>query len=173
MAVKKYKRWGRLWLLLFVWGIFTTSHVKHPYYLSVTELEYKPTTRQLEIACKIFTDDLEDALLQATGKKVDLLNPSRQAENEQLIANYLLQHLKIRTEGVERPWRFVGSEINADAIWCYMVATDVPTFQQAAVFNAVLFQVRKDQVNIMHFINQGKRQSYRLAYPEHTQQFRW
>lgn len=176
MAVKKYKRrgfMGQYLLLLLVLAPALTGFRAHPYYVSVTELEYKAATRQLEIACKVFTDDLEDALLQATGKKVDLFNKARQAETEQLIATYLAQHLKIRTEGVERSWRFIGSEINADAIWCYLLAADVPPFQQATVMNEVLFLVRKDQVNILHFINQGKRQSYRLANPDHTQQFRW
>lgn len=176
VAVKKYKRCRKcrfaavILPAVFVW---LTGFVLHPYYLSVTELEYKPATRQIEIACKIFTDDLEDALLHETGKKVDLLNKARQAENEQRIATYLAAHFKIRTDGVERRWRFVGSEINADAIWCYLLADEVPPFQQATIVNDVLFAVRKDQVNILHFVNQGKRQSYRLANPDDTQQFRW
>ncbi|HMO32638.1 MAG TPA: hypothetical protein PKE63_04330 [Lacibacter sp.] len=181
MAAKLYKRWQlwhpmrwkrRTWLLLLPLVLITGFHL-HPYYVSVTELDYRPEEKQLQIACKIFTDDLEEALRGQAGRRVDLLKGTSRPDNDTLVVAYLRQHLKIMLDGKTFPFRFVGSEINEDATWNYLLIEHAPAFSQATVFIDILYKERKDQINILHFRNRNQRQSYRLVNPDDTHTFRW
>jgi hypothetical protein len=53
----------------------------HPYYMSVTEFEYKPAEKEVQVSCKIFTDDLEATLKKEYKRKVDILNAASKKEN--------------------------------------------------------------------------------------------
>ncbi len=67
---------GRLFLLMAI-GLWLTAFSLHPYYMSVTEIEYKPAEKEVQVACKIFTDDLEEALKKEFAKKIDIVNPAQ------------------------------------------------------------------------------------------------
>jgi hypothetical protein len=41
----------------------------HPFFVSITEVEYSSKTKELGIATKFFPDDLEEALRKFSGKK--------------------------------------------------------------------------------------------------------
>src|SRR5688500_14334850 len=63
----KFLRW--LMLLVCVLGAFSKAEA-HPYHISVAEIKYNPKTQSLEIALKLFTDDLEETLSKLAGKPV-------------------------------------------------------------------------------------------------------
>jgi hypothetical protein len=53
----------------------------HPFFVSITEVEYSSKTKELGIATKFFPDDLEEALRKSTGKKFDIIeNPETRLE---------------------------------------------------------------------------------------------
>ena len=68
---------------LTVFTLCLTAFSFHPYYMSVTEFVYNPAEKEVQVSCKIFTDDLEETLRLALKRKVDLLNTSAKKENEQ------------------------------------------------------------------------------------------
>ena len=160
-------------LHLFALALLLFSFHTHPYYVSVTEIEYKPATGELEIACKIFTDDLELALRQTFQEPVDLYNQSQQQKNERLLQQYFEKHLGVT--GNNKPMKFslLGSEIQEEACWSYLLIKNVPKLKSLTVFNNLLYHSRKDQINILHFRVKEKRQSHRLTYPDQTFTFRW
>lgn len=45
----------------------------HPFYVSVTEVAHNPKTKNLEISCKIFFNDLETALEKQSNSQLDIL----------------------------------------------------------------------------------------------------
>ena len=47
---------------------FVTLFTGHPYHLSVTEIKFNDKNSSLEVACKMFTADLENALKKTTKK---------------------------------------------------------------------------------------------------------
>ncbi|WP_317127875.1 DUF6702 family protein [Lacibacter luteus] len=145
----------------------------HPYYMSVTEIEYKPAEKEVQIACKIFTDDLEEALKREFNKKVDIVNAAQKKENEQLLQRYLQKHLKLQLDNKTLALEFFGFEEEGEAIWIYLLAKNVAAFKSANVFNDVLYSYREDQLNIIHFKNKNERKSYRLNYPNNQVVFNW
>ncbi|TWI78298.1 hypothetical protein IQ13_3980 [Lacibacter cauensis] len=169
------RRWSivrRLCLLLAI-GLWLTAFSLHPYYMSVTELEYKPAEKEVQVACKIFTDDLEEALKREFNKKVDIVNAAQKKENEQLLQRYLQKHLKLQLDNKAVALDFFGFEEEGEAIWIYLLAKNTAAFKSATVFNDVLYSYREDQLNIIHFKNKGERKSYRLNYPNNQVSFSW
>lgn len=154
-------------------GFLLSAFALHPYYMSVTEIEYKPVEKEVQVACKIFTDDLEDALRKEFTKKVDIVNPAQKKENEQLLQRYLQKHLKLQLDNKAVALEFFGFEEEGEAIWIYLLAKNAAAFKSAVVFNDVLYSYRNEQLNIIHFKNKGERKSYRLNYPDNQVTFNW
>lgn len=163
---------SRLFLLTTI-GLWLSAFSLHPYYMSVTEIEYKQAEKEIQVACKIFTDDLEEALKKEFAKKVDMVNPAQKKENEQLLQRYLQKHLKLQLDNKAVVLEFFGFEEEGEAIWIYMLANNAAAFKSAVVFNDVLYSYRNEQINIIHFKNKGERKSYRLNYPDSQVTFNW
>ncbi|MEJ8844862.1 DUF6702 family protein [Lacibacter sp. H375] len=162
----------RLFLMMAV--VFClTAFALHPYYMSVTEFEYKPAEKEVQVACKIFTDDLEETLKKEYKRKVDILNASSKKENEQLLNRYLQQHLRLQLDGKTAALQMIGFEQEGEAVWIYLVASNTAAFKSAIVFNDLLYSYREDQLNIIHFKNKGERKSHRFTFPNKEVTLSW
>jgi hypothetical protein len=161
-------------MLLLMVGLLTLiSFSKHPFYMSVVEIEHNAAEKELQIACKIFTDDFEEALKSATGQKIDLQMPGQNLKNEAHIVRYLKQHLQLEVNGKPVLLELVGTEQMEEATWTYLVVKNTPSVSSLKVTTDLLYENRKEQVNILHCIVQKKRQSFRLTYPETSHVFEW
>jgi hypothetical protein len=57
---------------------FLLTSGNHPFYVSTTEIEFNPKTKEIGIAFKTFPDDLEETLRGFSGKKLDLAKKTTQ-----------------------------------------------------------------------------------------------
>lgn len=162
----------RLGLLLAI-GLWLSAFSLHPFYMSVTELEYKPAEKEVQVSCKIFTDDLEEALKLSFKRKVDLLNTAAKKDNEQLLNNYLQEHLKLQLDGKAVPLQMIGFEHEGEAVWMYLVSKNTAPFKTATVVNDLLYSYKEEQINIIHFKNGTERKSHRLNYPTKQVTLSW
>ena len=160
-------------VLLAAIGLWLTAFSLHPYYMSVTEFEYKPAEKEVQVACKIFTDDLEETLKKEYKRKVDILNTSAKKENEQLLNSYLQQHLRLQLDGKPVALKMIGFEQEGEAVWIYLVTNNTAAFKSAVVFNDLLYSYREDQLNIIHFKNKGERKSHRFTFPNKEVALSW
>ncbi len=138
----------------------------HPYYVSVTEIDYNTPKRELEIACKIFTDDFEQTLKSVYNTKVDLYKPADKKLLDKQIAGYIGEHLKLNIGGKNATLSYLGYEIEGEAAWCYFFVPDVQPFTSIRIFNNLLYSYKEEQVNLMHVKINGTRKSTRLSFPE-------
>ncbi len=150
-----------------------TASTFHPYYMSVTEFEYKLAEKEVQVSCKIFTDDLEGTLKKEYKRKVDILNTASKKENEQLLNSYLQQHLRLQLDGKPVVLKMIGFEEEGEAIWIYLVTTNTAAFKSAVVFNDLLYSYREDQLNIIHFKNKAERKSHRFTFPDKQVTLNW
>lgn len=165
------------WLLLFG-SLFpdpsSSIHfatVMHPLYVSVSEVNYNGTDKNLEISCKIFTDDFEKTLTSLYNKKVDLFNPKDKAETDRQVSDYVRKRLVIKLDGKDVALEFVGFERENDAIWSYFQAA-VPTApKKVDISNSILYEAYDKQLNLMHVSVGGTRKSMRLNYPDKEAKF--
>ena len=193
MAGKSYKRWlssrpvadsgkplegpllsiiGRVFLLA-ACSVWFTAFLVHPYYMSVTELEYKSADKEIQISSKIFIDDLEYALQEEYKTKVEILNAVDQKKNEALLDKFFQKHLKLSVDGKPVSYQMIGFEREEEAIWTYLVVKNISQLKSATVFNDLLYNYRDDQINIIHFKNNNDRKSHRLTYPDKQVRFNW
>ena len=173
MAILLYKWFFSLVLAASVGGgqIGAKDRLKHPFYISVTEMNHNATDKNLEISCKIFTDDFETALTKMTGAKVDLFNPKDKQAVEKHIAAYVRKHLAIKLDGKTVVLEFVGYERENEAVWSYFQVSNTPVPKKIDITNALLYDSFDQQINLMHISVAGNRKSTKLNYPEATASF--
>jgi len=123
----------------------------HPFYISLTEIRYNTTNQSLEIAQKIFWDDLEVALGEKNKTKVDFLNPKNKAALNEMVKVYLLEKNEIRVNGQKAIISYLGYEIEEDAAWFYLEATGIPLPKNVEIKNEVLISDFESQQNIINF----------------------
>jgi hypothetical protein len=171
-AAKQYK-WFTGAVLFISFTLLHYSFMMHPYYMSVTEIDYKAATKELQISVKLFTDDLEEALEQEYKQKFNLYNENGKAANESFINSYLQKHCKLTVNNKQLSPLMLGFEIQQEAVWVYFELKKIEKVTTAVVFSNVLYSLRKDQINIIHFTNKGIRKSYRLTNPDTQVKFSW
>lgn len=140
------------------------NEIAHPYYLSVSELEWNSSSKQCEVSVKIFTDDFEEALKQA-GTPCDLLR-GKSVENSPRIAAYLEKHLIVRVNGTQIKMKILGYETDTEATWVYLEGASPQPPVKIEITNDLLYESKKEQVNIMHLKSGENRKSFRLVNPE-------
>jgi hypothetical protein len=123
----------------------------HPFYVSLTDIRYNPEHDRLEMAQRIFWDDLEVALSQQYQKKVDFLNPDDPQELEKFIEAYLLEKNEIHINGGKVTLKYLGHEIEEDTAWFYLEGSIAATPEKARIKNSVLIHVYDTQQNIVNF----------------------
>ena len=137
----------------------------HPYFVSVTELEYRSKEKELDLSCKFYTDDLEEALKKFGRENTDL-HKGDKTKNEKLISAYIGQHLKVIISGKLVPVRFIGFENDQEATWCYFEADKISPFKKIDIEIDFLYETKKEMVNLVHVTVDGNRQSSKLSNPD-------
>jgi hypothetical protein len=128
----------------------------HPFFISLTEIRYNPSSKKLEMAQKIFWDDLEVALGSEFKEKVDFLKPKDKAKLENQIKTYLLKHNQVWVNGKSVTLTYLGYEVEEDAAWFYLESSATELPKSVEVRNTLLLEDFDGQQNIVHVYNQSK-----------------
>ena len=139
---------------------------KHPFHVSTTEISYNAKGKTLEITCRIFTDDFENALSQRFKSKIDLYAKNREKEMSGFIKNYIETNLKIVVDGKMVKPNFLGFENDHEATNVYLEVEKLSSFKTLAANNGILYDLFDDQMNILHVEKNGARKSTKASFPE-------
>ena len=145
----------------------------HPFYVSVTEINHNSKDKTLEISCRIFADDMEEVLKKNYKTPVDLTNEKQQAQNNKYISDYISRHLVLTADGKKAPLTYIGFEKESEAVYCYFEVSSLPAVHTLDVVNSLLQDLTDKQINILHVMIGGKRQSYKLDYPQKEATFKF
>jgi hypothetical protein len=141
----------------------------HRYYFSLSEIKVNTEKKTLELSCKLFTDDVENALLKLNHSKVDLGSSSEKKAVQQQVSTYLHERLKIVINGLPCPLELIGFETENDIAWFYLEAK-VNVGRKAAVkmkvTNSLLYDFLPDQSNIIHVTWNDQERTEKLVNPE-------
>jgi hypothetical protein len=133
----------------------------HPFYVSVTEIRHNPGAGTLEMAQRVFRDDLEGAMEKVMNEKV-----SFHRSNEKLsdaLRMYLQTHYKIKINGKAVPLDYLGYEMEEDVIWLYMEVRSAKKPAQLYIQNRVLMDLIPAQQNIVNIFLDRKPKSLLLT----------
>lgn len=160
----KYKFLSLL-LLLMTFAVARPA-LAHDYHASIADVRFNPRTQSLEVAVKVFMDDLEDALSKRFKSKVEYSSSSEQVKK--YLSDYLSANLAFEVEkGKPLQQRFVGSEEDADVVWMYVeVPVKKSSLPQLYVKNAVLTELFSDQMNVVNINYKGNTESVLLQRGE-------
>ena len=148
--------------LLFTMTVLCGANV-HPVHVSVTEIEFDAKEKELEIVARIFLDDLELAVRQAKKQpELNLLEPGSSVSTDQLITEYLQSRFKVSLNSKPQKIKYLGHEIENEALLCYIQVPGVKKFQTIEVFNSIITEVHDDQSNLVHVTMGEKIKSLRL-----------
>lgn len=139
----------------------------HPFYISLTDIRYNDAEKTIEIAQKIFWDDLERGLGETNNTKVDFLNPSSPEKLKKMIETYVLKHNQIIINGKKVELHFLGYEIEEDATWIYIEGKNVALPKSVDIRNSILIEQFEDQQNIVNFYV-GKKPKSLILYKDKT-----
>ena len=135
----------------------------HPIHLSVTEVNYSVKDKTFQITSRIFIDDLELSIRAAKKEnELNLLEPGSGRKTEDLAAEYLAKHLKVKIDGKPVALQFLGSEVEDVALICYIESPVIKKFKTIEVMNDVIQETHADQSNLVHVSFSGQVKSARL-----------
>lgn len=145
----------------------------HPFYVSITTVDYNGPAHRMEISSRIFYDDLEAALKDGRDLKIDLINPTDRSAVDSLLATYFRKHFGLAVNGRPVSLHYIGYEIDEDVAWCFLEATNIANVEQLRIDNGILLDHFPKQSNIMHVTAYGQRKSTKLDNPKRTAVFKW
>lgn len=127
----------------------------HPFFISLTEIRQNPNSKNLEVAQKIFWDDLEVSLSAYHKESFDILNPKDERSLNAKIGSYLTSHFEIWVDGKKVNIKYLGFEVEEDAIWAYYESNPISISTQIDVRNSILLRETDSQQNIVHMYFPG------------------
>jgi hypothetical protein len=139
----------------------------HPFYVSVVDLNHNADDKTLEVSVRIFTEDFEETLrMQYPAEKIDLIRVVNPAKTDSLISRYVRQKLALSAGNQLLNLRYLGFEKIEESIWCYFEVANVPVIKQLHVSNRLLYEFKKEQINMHNVTVGGQRKSYKLSNPD-------
>lgn len=154
-------------IFLFTLFFFTICYSKdlHPYHVGSVEFNYNSKSKTFEVSGKFFLDDLENALKEKYGKTIHFNDAKYKTQINDLLTKYCADYLKLKSDNNFLKIKYLGYEEDSESVYIFMESEVVnqPKKVEAAV--SFLYNFFDDQMNIIHIIVGGKRQSDRLIYP--------
>ncbi|HQW95277.1 MAG TPA: hypothetical protein PLU58_05715 [Saprospiraceae bacterium] len=160
-----------IWMIVASWIPVISHGVDHPFHVSNTEFNYNQTDKNLEVTCKIFTDDFERALNLFFKQKADFTDLKLTKQMNLLVPKYLKTHLAVNVNGKWLDLSCLGYEIDHESVNVYLEHPMAEVPKKIEIQNTLAYEAYTDQVGIVHFIVQGKRITNKLTYPEKSLKF--
>ncbi|MCP4439825.1 MAG: hypothetical protein GY810_12850 [Aureispira sp.] len=159
-------------LLLALSGSFLAYTAnEHPIYVSVAEIEYKPKTQSIEIALKVFADDLEHALAKTKGQEIEIATTKEHPKATDFIVEYIQKHFSLSIDSTPLEYKYIGRETDDKdifALWLYLkVENTPPSAETLTVRNDILISFFRTQNNIITYKQDKTIRRYSL-YKGHT-----
>ncbi|MCX7862611.1 MAG: hypothetical protein N2449_06415 [Bacteroidales bacterium] len=141
----------------------------HPVHITVVNIEPKADKAVFEVSCKIFTDDLEHAILLYSQNNI-MLTQNRPVSNiHQLLCDYIASKLMIYINNKAIPKekiRFIKYTVVEDATWIYLEYPITSKINSLEIFNDLLNQLYPDMTNLV-IINWGNEEQG-LTFTKHN-----
>lgn len=128
--------------------------LEHPMHVSITNIEYKQDKKCFDISVKIFTNDLEDAILKKDGKRLMLGQKDEVQNSAEAVCSYILDHFSISVDKKEiskKKMLFKEKKINDGAIWVYYELSGIEKASSISIKNSILMDIYSDQTNMVIF----------------------
>jgi len=157
--------------ILFQWFIAAFVGLIHPFFVSMTDINYNNKEKELEISVRIFTDDLENTIHKYHSEKIDILHPPDIKQMNGFVNDYIEKHLQLQVNGSPVKMSFLGYEEQSESIWSYFEVKNISNVQSLNITYSLLHDYNANQVNMIHVKANDKEYSTKLDYPNTSASF--
>jgi hypothetical protein len=135
--------------------------VDHAIYVSVVEIVDLPLKQKGSLKVKVFTDDLEDAILNKTGEKFKLTKNCER--NLDVVAAYITDHLRLTIN--EHPVKFtpIGCENVDISIWLEYQFAYTGDWSNVDIYCDHLIELFPTQSNVFSVRYNNEKRMFRLT----------
>ena len=164
-------RLNKIFLLLFI--IPFVSFSAHKYYLSLTQITFKPASKTVQVIINVFMDDIETAL--NSDYKIDLqLTTKKELENNDVYFNkYLKEKIHFKVDGIAKEFTYLGKEYDADLIYFYLEIENINQLKTLEITNNILTKHFPQQQNMTKCKLDEKHKSILLTKKENSATFNY
>ena len=135
----------------------------HVFYVSIARVKWNADEARLDVSVRIFTDDLEEAIVAEGGPRLRLWTDQAREDRDRHVSDYLASRLAFRVNGSDRKLTWVGMEDALDATACLVQITDVDRVETIEVENRILIDMFDTQANVMRFEIGGEKKYVNLS----------
>ena len=132
---------------------------EHKYYVSTSLFNFT-NDNSLQVTLRIFKDDLSNAIsknyLSESSDDLDLIDKfyfNKLEDYFNLNLNVLIDNKKIKLH-------LLGLESKNDMYVCFLEIENLESFTKLSLENKILFEIFKDQQNIIHIKKNSKKRSF-------------
>lgn len=139
---------------LIIIAVALMSFLSHPIYVSTSEIDYNKDEKRLEIAIKIFSDDLEEVLGAKRGETVEIGTEREHPKATEYIVSYLREHFKLEINGKLASFEYVNRELVKGeffAMWILIQVPKVNRLKSLVLENNILIDFNDGQQNHIKF----------------------
>ncbi len=139
----------------------------HPLYLSICQINHNASQASLEIAMKVFTEDLDLAMSHQGLGNLHLGEDNESEKANVYIAAYLSKQVQIKVDGKPVVFSYLGKEVEMDVTWCYVEVDSIHTFAELEVTNKLFMELFDPQRNLVH-VRFGKKEKSMMLTKGHS-----
>jgi hypothetical protein len=162
-------KFKKTFLLLFIIPLFSFS--AHKYYLSLTQINYKPATKSVQVIINVFMDDIETALNKDYSIDLRLDTKKELKDNDVYFIKYLNQKLNFKIDGATKEFTFIGKEYDGDLVFFYLEIEDINQFKTLEITNNLLVDHFPQQQNLTKCKLGKKHKSVLLTKEDNSAKF--
>lgn len=135
--------------LLLLCFVFTAANV-HKFYVSVTEVNFVQSKKEIQITSRFFIDDLNNSLEKKYKTKFYLGSVKESEEQLTLLKKYFTDNFSIKVNSKPKEMIFLTKEIEDDVLVCYFKSKDVSKINSLELKNTLFFDFISEQQHIVH-----------------------
>lgn len=137
----------KIFLLLFIIPLLSFS--AHKYYLSLTQIEFKESSKSVQIIINVFMDDIETALNKDNNIDLQLSTKKELANNDIYFENYLRRKLQFKIDSIAKEFKYIGKEYDGDLVYFYLEIENIAKVSSIEVTNKILLKHFPKQENLI------------------------
>lgn len=156
---------GLFLLLTVVFQSFGNKNAFHPYHVGSVEINYNSKSRTFEVTGRFFLDDLESGLGKKYGGSFHFNDEKYKAKLNEALQKYCAEYLKLKVDNKFLKINYVGYEEDQESVNVFLESEPVSNPKKVEAAVSFLYNLFDDQINIVHIIVNGQRNSEKLSYP--------
>ena len=134
--------------LLLALGLMMAPNVPHDSYVSILTIHFSMENKELDLTWRMTAHDIEHALESVAPLKLGSAKENPKADS--LLNRYCMEHLILFQEDKQMSWKWMGKELDGEALYIYLQVERVYTPNDLIVSCTLLQDVFAEQQNLVH-----------------------